>query len=118
MATGHLADRTHDRMTTSSAAGHRAVARMGRQEGPSASTLVTVAALAWHVVDRATRHFESLLRLDAQGDWCLQLQSRARQVIEAARTDVAAAVEAQVALARERLALPPAQALCWAAGDA
>lgn len=77
-----------------------------------------MAALACGQVERAAKHSQSLLKLEADFDWCLALQSRSRHIIEAARTNVVAAVEEQVALARERLGLPSAHPLSWAAGEA
>jgi hypothetical protein len=77
-----------------------------------------MAALACGQIDRAFKHFQALLKLEATFEWCLELQSRSRHVMEVARTNVVAAVEEQVALARERLRLPPAHTLSWAAGEA
>lgn len=77
-----------------------------------------MAALACGQIDRATKHSQSLLKLEANFEWCLALQSRSKHVMEIASTNLAAAVEEQVALAREQLGLPPAHTLCWAAGEA
>lgn len=75
-------------------------------------------ALACGLTDRAFQHFQALLKLGADFEWCLALHSRARHVMEVARTNAVAAVEEQVALARERLGLPPAHTLSWEAGEA
>jgi hypothetical protein len=77
-----------------------------------------MAALACGQADRAAKHSQSLLKLKADFEWCLALQSRSRHIMEVARTNVVAAVEEQVVLARERLGLPPAHRLSWDAGEA
>ncbi|MFT3665022.1 DUF4304 domain-containing protein [Piscinibacter sp.] len=77
-----------------------------------------MAALACSQIDRAAKYSQSLLRLKADYEWCLELQSLSRHIMEAARTDAITAVEEQVTLARQRLALPAVQSLRWAAGEA
>lgn len=77
-----------------------------------------MAALACGQTDRATKHYQSLLKLGTAYEWCAALQQRARHVMEAARIDTRAAVGEQVTLARERLSLPPTSGFSWGASEA
>jgi hypothetical protein len=77
-----------------------------------------MAALGCGQIDRAAKLFQSLQRLAATYEWCVSLQERAAHVMTVARGNMASAVEEQVALARERLALPPNQVFPRVAPDA
>lgn len=77
-----------------------------------------MAALGCGQIDRAAKRFQSLQRLGAPYEWCVSLQDRAAHVMTVARGNMASAVEEQVALARERLALPPNRVFPRVAADA
>lgn len=76
-----------------------------------------MAALGCGQIDRAAKFLQSLQRLGVPYEWCVSLQDRASHVMTVARTNMASALEEQVALARERLALPPSRAFPWVAAS-
>jgi hypothetical protein len=77
-----------------------------------------MASLACGQIEKATRHFLSLLRLDAPHDWSVSLQGHAKQVMDAARQNMIATVQEQVDLTRVRLRLPTIRVFPSKTGEA